>query len=240
MEQASHKILIIDDEPDVTGDIKLTISIQEPAWQVIEAHQSERGLELVEFESPDMVLLDLSMPDRHGLDTLKQIRLFSNVPVIILSTKAEELDKVRGLELGADDYIVKPFGHLELLARIRSVLRRAEGITGPVEPCFVTGNLHIDFNRQQVSRGGKEVKLTNTEFRLLEVLARNAGQVVPNELLLSRVWGLEAVDQIDYVKVFTYRLRHKIEPDPANPRYLLTKRGVGYWLARDETASRFG
>jgi two-component system KDP operon response regulator KdpE len=141
---------------------------------------------------------------------------------------------VRGLELGADDYIVKPFAHLELLARIRSVLRRVEGIAGPVERYFVHGDLRIDFNRRRVTVGGKEVRLTNTEFRLLEVLARNAGQIVPNEVLLNRVWGREAVDEVDYLKVFAYRLRRKIEPDSAQPRYLLTERGLGYWLDTGE------
>ncbi len=235
MKKASHKILVIDDEPDLTRAVKLTITVQEPAWSVLEAHDGAAGLELVERESPDLVLLDLAMPGMHGFDVLRQLRLFSNVPVIILSVKDEELDIVRGLELGADDYIVKPFGYLELPARIRSLLRRAEGSAGPLEPAFRCGDLQIDFNRRRVMVGQKEVKLTNTEFRLLEVLARNAGQVIPNELLLSRVWGPAAVDEMDYLKVFTYRLRRKIEPDPSNPRYLLTERGVGYWLAAEET-----
>jgi two-component system KDP operon response regulator KdpE len=234
MRKTDHKILIIDDEPDVTRAVKLTISIQEPDWPVIEAHDGEYGLELIELESPDLVLLDLAMPGMHGFDVLKQIRLFSNVPVIILSVTDDELEKVRGLELGADDYIVKPFGHLELLARLRSVLRRTEGVAGPVEPIFVCGDLRVDFNHHRVTVGGQEIKLTNTEFRLLAVLARNAGQVMPNELLLNRVWGPEAVDEVDYVKVFAYRLRRKIEPDPARPRYLLTERGVGYWLAAEQ------
>ncbi len=235
MKKASYKILVIDDEPDLTRAVKLTITVQEPEWTVLEAHDGVTGLELVERESPDLVLLDLAMPGMHGFDVLKQLRLFSNVPVVILSVKDDELDIVQGLELGADDYVVKPFGHLELLARIRSVLRRAEGSAGPLEPAFYCGDLRIDFNHRRVTIGHNEVKLTNTEFRLLEVLARNAGQVMPNELLLSRVWGREAVDETDYLKVFTYRLRRKIEPDPSNPRYLLTERGVGYWLAAEDT-----
>ncbi|MEW5958208.1 MAG: response regulator transcription factor [Chloroflexota bacterium] len=231
MKKAGAKILIIDDEPDVTAAVKLAITLQEPTWQVIEAHEGERGLELVSQAAPDLVLLDLAMPGLHGFDVLKHIRLFSGVAVIILTVRDDELDKVRGLELGADDYVVKPFGHLELLARIRSVLRRVEGLAGPVEPALVCGELQIDFNRRRVAVGEREIKLTNTEFRLLEVLARHAGQVVPNEVLLTRVWGPEAMDELDYLKVFTYRLRRKIEPDPAHPRYLLTEWGVGYWLA---------
>jgi two-component system KDP operon response regulator KdpE len=231
MKTSPPKILIIDDEPDLTRAVKLTISIQEPAWLVLVANDGQAGLALVERESPDLVLLDLAMPGLHGFDVLKQLRQFSNVPVIILSVTDDELEKVRGLELGADDYIVKPFGHLELLARIRSVLRRMEGRAGPTQPTVICGDLRIDLDHRRVTVGEREVKLTNTEFRLLEVLARNAGQIMPNELLLSRVWGPEAQDEVDYLKVFAYRLRRKIEPDPAQPRYLLTERGVGYWLA---------
>lgn len=230
MKKIPKKILIIDDEPDVTRAVRLTITIQEPEWQVNEVHNGERGLDLIDAESPDLVLLDLAMPGMHGFEVLKQLRLFSDVPVIILTVKDEELDKVHGLELGADDYIVKPFGHLELMARIRSVLRRVEGLAGPVEHPFISGDLWIDLNRRRVTVGQKEIKLTHTEFRLLEVLVRNAGQIVSNEVLLSRVWGRDAVDDLDYLKVFIYRLRHKLEPDPANPRYLLTERGAGYWL----------
>jgi two-component system KDP operon response regulator KdpE len=233
MRKASHKILIIDDEPDVTRAVQLTIAVQEPEWQVITAQDGERGLELIDSEAPDLVLLDLGMPGMHGFEVLEQMRLFSDVPVIILTVRDDELDKVRGLELGADDYITKPFGHLELMARIRSVLRRVEGGAAPMERLFVCGDLRIDFNRRRVTVGEKEIRLTSTEFRLLEILARNAGRIVSNEVLLSRIWGREAMDEVDYLKVFIYRLRHKIEPDPAHPRYLLTERSTGYWLAPD-------
>ncbi|NMC12421.1 MAG: response regulator transcription factor [Chloroflexi bacterium] len=233
MKKAVNTILIIDDEPDVTRAVKLAITIQEPEWEVIEVNDGETGLELIDKEAPDLVLLDLSMPGMHGFEVLEKTRLYSNVPIIILTVVNDELDKVRGLELGADDYIVKPFGNLELLARIRSVLRRVEGIAGPVERIFVSGDLRIDFNRRRVTVNGKEARLTNTEFRLLEVLARNAGQIVPNEVLLNRVWGRDAADEIDYLKVFTYRLRRKIEIDPSQPRLLHTERGVGYWLEKE-------
>jgi two-component system KDP operon response regulator KdpE len=233
MRKASHKILIIDDEPDVTRAVQLTITVQEPEWQVIAAQEGERGLELVDTEAPDLVLLDLGMPGMHGFEVLEQIRRFSDVPVIILTVRDDELDKVRGLELGADDYITKPFGHLELMARMRSVLRRVEGGAAPLEHPFVCDDLQIDFNRRRVTVGQKEIRLTSTEFRLLEILARNAGRIVSNELLLSRIWGRDAMDDVDYLKVFIYRLRQKIEPDPAHPRYLLTERSTGYWLATE-------
>ena len=234
MDRAFKKILIIDDEPDVTRAVRLTITLQEPSWQVVEVHSGEQGLLRVDSESPDLVLLDLMMPDMSGYDVLEQIRAFSRVPVIILTVRDDELDKVRGLELGADDYIVKPFGHLELMARIRSVLRRVEGVTGQPEPPFVSGGLRVDFARHWVTLDGEEIELTGTEYRLLEILARNAGQIVPTDTLLVRVWDDYARGNTDYLKVYVHRLRRKFKDDPAHPRYLHTARGVGYWLAKIE------
>ena len=230
MQKATMKILVIDDEPDIRRAVSLTINLQEPSWQVITAHGGEQGLLELDRQSPDVVLLDLQMPDMHGFDVLKHIRLFSDVPVIILTVRNDELDKVRGLQLGADDYIVKPFGHLELIARVRSVLRRAECHMGPMEAPFVAGDLQIDWNLHRVSLRGRPIRLTHTEYRLLELLARNAGRVVSNEALLSGVWGPDAVEEPDYLKTYIYRLRTKLEDDPAQPRYLLTERGEGYWI----------
>ncbi len=231
MEKANKKILIIDDEPDVAKAVRLTITLQEPEWQVIEAHNGEKGLLAVDAEKPDLVLLDLQMPDMSGFDVLKELRLFSDVPVVILTVEDDELAKVQGLELGADDYIVKPFGHLELLARIHSVLRRAEGtISRNITKPYLHDGLHIDFQTRQVFLDGKPVSLTSTEFRLLEVLAQNAGWVVSPNTLLGKVWGHYAFNNTDYLKVYVHRLRQKIEPDPAHPRYLHTARGEGYWF----------
>ncbi len=237
MRKASYKILVIDEEPEIRRAVRLTITLQMPEWQVIEAHDGPHGLEMIVRESPDLVLLDLSMPNMHGFDVLKEIRRFSSVPVIILTVEDDELAKVRGLELGADDYIVKPFGHLELLARIRSVLRRVTGIVHPAQRPYTCGDLRIDFAQRRVTLAGEPVRVTNTEYQLLEVLAQNAGRVVPNEVLLQRVWGYDQGDEAESLKVFIYRLRQKIEPDPAHPRYLNTERGVGYWLrAPDDVA----
>ncbi len=230
--KATRKILVIDDEPDVARAIRLTITLQEPQWEVLEAHSGEEGLLLADKEAPDLILLDLMMPDMSGYDVLQELRRFSNVPVIILTVQDDELDKVRGLELGADDYIVKPFGHLELMARIRSVLRRAEGVAGQREQPFVQDDLRIDFNQRRVTLAGKPVELTGTEYRLLEILARNAGKVVPSETLLRRVWDDYARDNTEYLKVYIHRLRRKLERDPAHPRYLHTARGLGYWLGK--------
>ncbi|HFB52205.1 MAG TPA: response regulator transcription factor [Anaerolineae bacterium] len=235
MEKANKKILVIDDELDVTKAVRLTITLQEPNWQVIEANNGEKGLVMVDAEKPDLVLLDLQMPDMSGFDVLKELRLFSDVPVIILTVEDDELAKVHGLELGADDYIVKPFGHLELLARIRSVLRRTEGtISRSTTKPYQYAGLRIDFQTRQVYRDGKPVSLTATEFRLLEVLAQNAGWVVTPDALLGKVWGHYATESTDYLKVYVHRLRQKIEPDPAHPQFLHTARGEGYWFAPPE------
>lgn len=232
MDTATKKILVIDDEPDVTRAVSLTITLQEPTWEVLTAHDGDTGLELLDKYSPDLVLLDLQMPGMHGFDVLSQIRLFSDVPVIILTVRDDELDKVRGLQLGADDYVVKPFGHLELVARIHSVLRRVVGYPGPSEPPFVLGDLRIEWDQHRVFLRGQAVRLTTTEYRLLELLARNAGRIVPNEMLLTRIWGVEAVDETGYLKTYIHRLRTKLEDDPARPRYLLTEWGTGYWIPR--------
>jgi len=232
MEKANKKILIIDDEPDVAKAVRLTITLQEPEWQVIKAYNGEKGLLAIDAEEPDLVLLDLQLPDMSGFDVLKQIRLFSAVPVIILTVEDDELAKVHGLKLGADDYIVKPFGHLELLARIHSVLRRTEGAINrnAAEP-YQNDGLYIDFQSHQVTRDGELISLTSTEFRLLEILAQNAGWIVTSEVLLGKVWGHYATESSDYLKVYIHRLRSKIERDPAHPQFLHTVRGEGYWLA---------
>ena len=230
MVKAIKKILIIDDEADIARAIALTIQLQEPNWEVITAESGERGLIIADTQSPDLVLLDLVMPDLSGFQVLEQMRLFSDVPVIILTVQDDELDKVRGLELGADDYITKPFGHLELMARIRSALRHAEGLVGPLEKPYINGGLKIDFERRQVTLNGEAITLTHTEFHLLEILARNAGRLVSSETLLGRVWDRYALDNHDYLKVYIHRLRLKLKEDPMQPRYLHTERGEGYWL----------
>ncbi len=231
MERLTKKILVIDDEPDISRAIKLTITIQEPNWKVVEASSARDGLKkLLEDESFDLVLLDLVMPDMSGFDVLKKIRSFSDIPVIMLTVRDDELDKVHGLELGADDYIVKPFGHLELMARIKSIFRRVSGDVKEYEKPYVVDDLKIDFNKRKVFVGDKEISLTATEYKVLEILARNAGRIVEKDTLLSRVWGMYEVDNPDYLKIYIHRLRSKIEKDPKNPKYLHTERGIGYWL----------
>ena len=231
MEKATKRILVIDDEPEIARSVRLTITLQEPNWEVVEALSGRQGLARLGEEDFDLVLLDLGMPDMSGYEVLKQIRLFSDVPVVILTVRDDELDKVRGLELGADDYIVKPFGHLELMARIRSLFRRIEGRVQADEKPFVSGDLRIDFRTRTVMVKGHPISLTRTEYRLLEVLARNAGRIVPSATLLAKVWGPLAEDNPDYLKVYIHRLRNKLGDDPNHPTYLHTERGVGYWLS---------
>jgi DNA-binding response OmpR family regulator len=226
------KILIVDDEPDVVKVVRMSFQVQEPTWETVGAYDGEEALAIFEKEQPDLVLLDVMMPEMSGFDVLKELRLFSDVPVIILTAKDSEIDRVMGLNLGADDYIAKPFGHLELLARVKALLRRSQGVPLSHEAPFSSGDIHVDFERRQVTVAGEPVSLTATEYRLLYHLVRNAGQVLTHETLLARAWGREYTDEIDYLKVYISRLRNKLEQDPRNPEYILTEYGVGYWFRK--------
>jgi DNA-binding response OmpR family regulator len=226
------KVLVVDDEPDMLKVITWSLNFQEPDWEVLTASEGEQALELVAQESPDIVLLDVAMPEMNGFEVLQEIRHFSDVPVIVVTVREDEVDKVRGLELGADDYVTKPFGHLELLARIRAVLRRAQSWPLAHEKPFVCDELRVDFVTREVTVAGRPVTLTNTEYRLLYYLVRNAGRVLTHEMLLAHVWGREYLDEVDYLRVYIGRLRSKLEPDPGRPRYILTERGMGYRFRR--------
>ena len=222
------KILVIDDEADMLKAIRLTINVQEPEWEVIEADSGEKGLALIDREKPDLVLLDLRMPRMSGFDVLEKLRLYSNVPVIVLTVESDELIEVKALEIGADDFITKPFGNLELIAHIRSVIRRAEGFEVITNETLKTGNLEINFNNHTVNKDNRLISLTSTEFAFLELLARNKGQVIPFEVILGKIWGQYALDNRDYLKVYIRKLRVKLEDDPSNPQFLQTVNGLGY------------
>jgi two-component system KDP operon response regulator KdpE len=224
------KVLIVDDEPDVAKVLTMSFRMQQPAWDVLSAEDGVEALDLIEQEHPDVVLLDVGLPEMSGFEVLESIRLFSDLPVIMLTVRDDELSKVRGLELGADDYVTKPFGHLELLARVRAVLRRAQSLPLSQEQPFTSGDIHVDFSRRTLSVRGQSVRLTGTEYRLLYHLVRNAGQVLTHEALLARVWGREYTDEISYLKSYISRLRNKLEKDPHNPEHILTEYGVGYWF----------
>jgi len=224
------KILVVDDEPDVIKVITMSLNMRQPAWEVVGAQDGQEALERIETEHPDVVLLDVGLPEMSGFDVLKAVRLFSDVPVIMLTVRDDELSKVQGLELGADDYVTKPFSHLELLARVRAVLRRAEALPLAHERPFVSGDIQVDFTRREVTVRGQTVALTSTEYRLLYYLVRNAGQILTHETLLARVWGREYTNEISYLKSYINRLRSKLEKDPHHPEYILTEHTIGYWF----------
>ena len=220
---------MVDDAPDVIESVRLGFTLQWREVDVIGAGGGERGLDLVEQEKPDLVLLDVGLPDIDGYDVLRQIRAFSDVPVVMLTARDDTLDLVKGLELGADDYVTKPFNHLELLARVKAVLRRLD-MPAPAsrEPSFRSGELEMDFARQELRMAGARVDLTPTEYKLLYHLVRNAGYVLTHGTLLAKVWGREYVDEVDYLRVYVRRLRDKLGDDPDRPRYIRTERGLGY------------
>lgn len=223
------KILIIDDDPDVVEAITLSFSLQ---WQeaiVLSAETGAEGKLLVQRENPEVVLLDIALPDIDGFEVLHWIRSRNDVPVLMISARGEEIDKVRGLELGADDYITKPFGYLELSARIRAVMRRAQApppLSGGGK--FSSGNLLVNYATHQVFLKDKLIKLTPIEYKLLYQLTRNAGQVLMHDDLLSKVWGPEYLGELDYLRIYVRRLREKLEENPQQPSQILTERGLGY------------
>lgn len=224
----NRSILVVDDEERMVRFIRL--NLEHDGFQVISAYRGYEALEKVRTEMPDLVLLDVMLPDLDGFEVLRLIRESSNTPVIMLTAKGEEDDRVRGLELGADDYVTKPFSPRELVSRVRAVLRRVEAasLTAKNEIIEVDDRLKIDFGRREVWVEGKTVKLRPTEYRLLYHLVQNAGWVMTYEQLLTKVWGYEYRDEEHYVRLYINYLRQKIEKDPSNPKYILTERGVGY------------
>jgi len=223
----ARRVLVVDDEPRMIGFIRL--NLEHDGYQVVEAHNGIEALDKIRTQLPDTVILDVMMPELDGFETLRMLREFSSIPVIMLTAKGEEADKVRGLELGADDYVTKPFGPRELSSRVKAVLRRAEMPNMPDRSLLkVDDHLTVDFNRREVVIEGQHIKLRPTEYRLLYHLIENAGWTVSHEQLLAKVWGYEYRDETHYVRLYVNYLREKIEEDPANPRYILTERGVGY------------
>ncbi len=225
-QRKGKRILVVDDEPRMIGFIRMNLELEEHL--VIEAHDGVAALDAIRTQLPDLVLLDVMMPDLDGFETLRMLREFSDIPVIMLTAKGEENDKVYGLELGADDYITKPFGPRELSSRIKAIFRRLEKPSTDEAILKVDERLSVDFNKREVLVDGKAVKLRPTEYRLLYHLIRNAGWTVPHDQLLQKVWGYEYRDEAHYVRLYVNYLRDKIEEDPSNPRYIITERGVGY------------
>ena len=220
-------ILVVDDEPRIVEAVGMNLELE--GYQVSSASNGYEALQKLTKDLPDLVILDVMMPEVDGFETLREIREVSTVPVIMLTVRGEEIDKVRGLDLGADDYITKPFNPKELVLRIRAVLRRVE-MPSPVPKAEirVDDNLSIDFSRCKVIIKGKEVHLRPTEYRLLYHLVSNAGQVLTHETLLRRVWGYEYREEDHYLWLYITYLRRKIEEDPKHPKYILSERGIGY------------
>jgi len=225
------KVLIIEDDREIIDAISLAFQIRWPEAKVVSTRLGKKGAELVESEVPDIVILDLGLPDTTGFEVLREIRSFSRVPIIILTVRADEVDIVKGLEWGADDYIVKPFRQLELLARVRAQIRRQSSAE---EESLVCGPLHLDPTTGQLYQHGKEIALTLTESRILGHLMKNVGHVATHSSLAEVVWGDDYPGAADSLKVHIRRLREKIETDPSHPQLILTRPGVGYFLARPE------
>jgi two-component system KDP operon response regulator KdpE len=221
------RILVADDEARMRRFVRMNLDLE--GYDVLEAENGLVALQRVRDDMPDLVLLDVMMPDLDGFETLARIREMSSVPVIMLTVKGDEDDRIRGLDLGADDYVTKPFSPRELVSRIRAVLRRVEPAKAQAdEPLVIDDDLAVDFPRREVIARGEHIKLRPTEYRLLLQLVENAGWIVPQETILSKVWGPEYRDDTQLLRLYVNYLRKKIEPDPANPRYIFTERGVGY------------
>jgi DNA-binding response OmpR family regulator len=223
----NRRILVVDDEERMVRFIRL--NLEHDGFRVSEAFKGSQAIDRLRSSLPDLVLLDVMLPDIDGFEVLKMVREVSNVPVIMLTAKGEEEDRVKGLELGADDYITKPFSPRELVSRVRAVLRRTEASSGTTHGLIeVDDRLKLDFDRHEIWVDGKLVNLRPTEYRLLYHLVQNAGWVISHDQLLANVWGYEYRDEPHYVRLYINYLRKKLEKDPANPQYILTERGIGY------------
>jgi two-component system KDP operon response regulator KdpE len=219
-------VLIVEDEPQIAR--ALAINLKARGWQVVVAADGRGALEAAAARHPDVVVLDLGLPDMDGVEVIEGLRGWTRVPIIVLSARQDSADKVDALDAGADDYVTKPFGMDELLARLRAAVRRAIPMDGVAEPVVTAGRLLVDLARKKVTRDGTDVRLTPTEWHLLEVLVRNRGRLVSQKQLLQEVWGPAYGTETNYLRVYTAQLRRKLEDDPARPRHLITEPGMGY------------
>jgi two-component system KDP operon response regulator KdpE len=225
-------VAVIEDEAPIRKFLRAALAGE--GYRVLEAATAREGLRIITQEHPQAVILDLGLPDRDGLEIIREVRTWSTVPIVILSARGQEPDKIRALDVGADDYLTKPFGVGELLARLRAALRRAAriaGATGQEQTTFTFGHVRVDLAARRVFADDREVKLTKLEFDLLQTLVHHAGKVLTHSFLLKAVWGPHAAQERHYVRVFMANVRKKLERNPARPEFLLTEQGVGYRLA---------
>jgi two-component system KDP operon response regulator KdpE len=224
-------ILLIEDEPQMRRFLRITL--QGHGYRLVEAGTGQEGLMQAASRNPDVILLDLGLPDLDGLEVTKQLREWTQIPIVIISAREQEQDKVKALDAGADDYLTKPFSAGELMARIRVALRHVARQTGKQEPVFMLQNLRVDLAQRQVFIDNAEVHLTPIEYKLLTVLVRHAGRVITHRQLLQEVWGPAHVNEVQYLRVYMTQLRHKLEVDPTRPRFLMNEPGIGYRLKFD-------
>jgi two-component system KDP operon response regulator KdpE len=224
--QSGPRVLVVDDDRAIRRFLRASLTAHD--YIVFEAASGQEALAAVVTSRPDVVILDLGLPDLEGVEVTRQLREWSQVPIIILSVRDHEMDKIAALDAGADDYLTKPFGVGELMARLRATLRRAAAPAG--EPVFTTGELTVDLERRLVTRAGREIQLTPTEYDLFKLLVTHAGKVITQQQLLQQVWGGDYHDKAHLLRVNISNLRHKLEPDPTRPTYIITEPGVGYRL----------
>lgn len=223
------KIIVIEDDPPIRRFLRTALETH--GFEIVEAATGKQGVIEANNRKADLIILDLGLPDMDGVEVVRAVRAWSEMPIIVLSARSAEAQKIEALDTGADDYLTKPFGLGELLARIRVALRHTSVPTEQTEAgVFVTGNLKIDLVNRRVFNGDQEVHLTPIEYRLLAVLVKHAGKILTHRQILKEVWGPNSVESPHYLRIYMSQLRHKLESDPAQPRYLLTESGVGYWL----------
>jgi two-component system KDP operon response regulator KdpE len=232
MSKSGARILVVDDEVEIMRALQRSLSAH--GFEVFTAGSGEEALEGISRHRPDLMILDLGLPGMSGLEVCRSVRAQSSLPIIVLSVKDSERDKVTALDLGADDYVSKPFGMDEVLARVRVALRHAAQVEAGTEPVFSAGPLRIDFAQRQVQVDGREVRLTPTEYDLLKALVKNRGKIMTRQMLLTQVWGTSYGAESHYLHVYVGQLRRKIEPDPTHPRFILTISGVGYRFNDDD------
>ncbi|MBN2026600.1 MAG: response regulator [Actinobacteria bacterium] len=230
MADLNARILLVDDEVEIRR--LLRVALDAYGYSVIEAETGRDGIRKAALDHPDIMILDMGLPDIEGLEVIRNVREWSSMPIIILSVREREKDKVAALDSGASDYVVKPFNMGELMARVRVALRSL--VPGSTDPVIEIGDLRMDLSRRVTAVGGKEIKLTPTEYELLKLLAINAGKVITQKQLLEHIWDTKSLEHTQYLRVYVSQLRKKIELDPSHPRYLLTEPGVGYRLASSD------